>query len=70
MEDCTFETFDEVIDRIAESRPAIVGISIMVTMSRNAFNLLKELQERLPATLFVAGGPLTDRQSGDVCRKI
>ena len=30
----------------------------MVTMSRNAFDLLKELQERLPETLFVAGGPL------------
>jgi anaerobic magnesium-protoporphyrin IX monomethyl ester cyclase len=30
----------------------------MVTMSRNAFDLLKELQERLPGTLFVAGGPL------------
>ena len=37
VEDCTFATFDEVIDRIAGSRPAIVGISIMVTMSRNAF---------------------------------
>jgi anaerobic magnesium-protoporphyrin IX monomethyl ester cyclase len=58
VEDCTFETFDEVIDRIAKSRPAIIGISIMVTMSRNAFDLLKELQERLPGTLFVAGGPL------------
>ena len=58
VEDCTFETFDEVIDRVAESRPAIIGISIMVTMSRNAFALLKELQGRLPGTLFVAGGPL------------
>ena len=58
VEDCTFETFDEVVNRIAESRPAIIGISIMVTMSRNAFDLLKELQERLPGTLFVAGGPL------------
>ena len=58
VEDCTFETFDEVIDRIAKSRPAIIGISIMVTMSRNAFDLLRELRERLPGTLFVAGGPL------------
>ena len=58
VEDCTFETFDEVIDRIAASRPAIIGISIMVTMSRNAFDLLRELRERLPGTLFVAGGPL------------
>src|SRR5665647_532698 len=58
VEDCTFETFDEVIDRIAKSHPAIIGISIMVTMSRNAFDLLRELRERLPGTLFVAGGPL------------
>jgi anaerobic magnesium-protoporphyrin IX monomethyl ester cyclase len=56
--DCTFETFEEVIDRVAESRPAIIGISIMVTMSRNAFELLRELRQRLPETLFVAGGPL------------
>jgi len=58
VEDCTFATFDEIIGRIAGSRPAIVGISIMVTMSRNAFELLRELRERLPETLFVAGGPL------------
>ena len=30
----------------------------MVTMSRNAFDLLAALRERLPATLFVAAGPL------------
>jgi len=58
IEDCTFATFDEIIGRIAGSRPAIVGISIMVTMSRNAFELLRELRNRLPETLFVAGGPL------------
>ncbi len=56
--DCTFETFDEVIDRIAASRPTIIGISVMVTMSRNAFDLLGELRKRLPGTLFIAGGPL------------
>lgn len=56
--DCTFEDPDEVIDRIAESRPAIIGISIMVTMSRNAFEMVGKLRERLPDTLFVAGGPL------------
>ena len=58
VEDCTFETVDAVIDRIAASRPAIIGISIMVTMSRNASDLLRKLRERLPGTLFVAGGPL------------
>jgi anaerobic magnesium-protoporphyrin IX monomethyl ester cyclase len=56
--DCTFETFEQAIDLIAVSRPAIVGFSIMVTMSRNAFEMLKELRKRLPNTLFIAGGPL------------
>jgi anaerobic magnesium-protoporphyrin IX monomethyl ester cyclase len=56
--DCTFATFADVIDQITESRPAIIGITIMVTMSRNAFDLLGELRKRLPETLFVAGGPL------------
>jgi anaerobic magnesium-protoporphyrin IX monomethyl ester cyclase len=58
IEDCTFENFEEVLDRIEKSRPAIIGISIMVTMSRNAFDLLAHLWERLTGTLFVAGGPL------------
>lgn len=58
VEDCTFRTFEEAVDRMVSSRPAIIGISIMVTMSRNAFDLLRELRERLPGTLFVAGGPL------------
>ena len=67
--DCTFEVFDEVIDRIAEFRPAIVGISIMVTMSRNAFELLEELRERLPGTLFLAGGPLPTVNPGMFAEK-
>jgi anaerobic magnesium-protoporphyrin IX monomethyl ester cyclase len=58
VEDCTFEDFEEVLDRIETSRPAIIGISIMVTMSRNAFDLLAYLRKRLTKTLFVAGGPL------------
>jgi anaerobic magnesium-protoporphyrin IX monomethyl ester cyclase len=58
VHDCTFRTFSEVMEQIAESRPAIVGLSIMVTMSRNAFDLLLGLRERLPCSLFVAGGPL------------
>jgi anaerobic magnesium-protoporphyrin IX monomethyl ester cyclase len=58
LEDCTFKEFDDVIERVAGSSPAIIGISIMVTLSRNAFDLLRELRKRLPGTLFVAGGPL------------
>src|SRR5665647_774047 len=52
VEDCTFTGFDAVVGRIAASRPAIVGISVMVTMSRNAFELLSHLRGQLPDTLF------------------
>jgi anaerobic magnesium-protoporphyrin IX monomethyl ester cyclase len=58
LADCTFESFEGAIDRIADSRPAIVGFSVMVTLSRNAFEMLGELRKRLPGTLFIAGGPL------------
>lgn len=56
--DCTFERFEAVVERIAAARPGIVGISIMVTLSRNAFALLDALHERLPRAVFIAGGPL------------
>lgn len=56
--DCTFNTFDEVVDRIVALEPAIIGISIMISTSRNAFKLAKILRGHLPETLFTAGGPL------------
>ena len=56
--DCTFQNFDDVIARISEFRPAIIGISVMITMSRNAFDLMRELRKWLPGSLFIAGGPL------------
>ena len=56
--DCTFETFDRVLDRIEGLQPAVIGMSVMVTMSRSAFDLTRELRKRLPGSLFVAGGPL------------
>ncbi|ACL16938.1 B12-binding domain-containing radical SAM protein [Methanosphaerula palustris] len=56
--DCTFMTVPDALNRIIALKPAIVGISIMVTMSANALMLLRSLRARLPATLFTAGGPL------------
>lgn len=56
--DCTFESFDGAVDAVAGAQPGVVSISVMVTMSRNAFDLLSALRKRLPGTLFVAGGPL------------
>lgn len=67
--DCTFETFDSAVDAVAGAQPAVVGISVMVTMSRNAFELLAALRERLPDTLFVAGGPLPTVQPGMFARR-
>ncbi|MDD1676510.1 MAG: B12-binding domain-containing radical SAM protein, partial [Methanomicrobiales archaeon] len=57
IHDGTFDTFDRMVDAIVAQQPSIVAVSIMVTMSRNAFALLDALRPRLPETLFVAGGP-------------
>lgn len=56
--DCTFEEYDAVVDRVERAEPAIVGVSVMVTMSRNAFDILRSLREPLPEAVFIAGGPL------------
>ena len=64
--DCTFKTFDEVIEQIETQNPAVIGVSIMVTMSRRAFDLATELRKRLPETLLVAECP-PNRLSRDVC---
>jgi anaerobic magnesium-protoporphyrin IX monomethyl ester cyclase len=57
IHDCTFQTFDSAVAQVASGAPAIIGIYIAVTMSRNALSLLAALRSLLPETLFVAGGP-------------
>lgn len=56
--DCTFEGFEEVLETLTLLRPAIIGISIMISNSRNAFALAEALRARLPNTFILAGGPL------------
>jgi anaerobic magnesium-protoporphyrin IX monomethyl ester cyclase len=56
--DCTFLTFDQAIEQIEAARPSILGVYVMVTQTRNAFDLISILRSRLPDTLFIAGGPL------------
>ena len=56
--DCTFSTFDEAVETIVLMNPAIIGISIMISFSRSAFQLLEALKYKLPESLFVCGGPL------------
>lgn len=56
--DCTFKSFDEIVDAVTAQNPFIVGIYVMTTLSRNADRLLNSLKERLPDAIFTAGGPL------------
>lgn len=56
--DCTFETLASSVARIIALKPAIVGISIMVSLSRNALEIARQVRAALPDTLLVAGGPL------------
>ena len=56
--DGTFASFDELVDDVVAWRPAIVGISAMVSLTGNALRVAGALRERLPDGLLVAGGPL------------
>jgi anaerobic magnesium-protoporphyrin IX monomethyl ester cyclase len=56
--DGTFSWFERLVADVVSCRPAIVGISAMVSLTGNAVRLAAALRERLPDTLLVAGGPL------------
>jgi anaerobic magnesium-protoporphyrin IX monomethyl ester cyclase len=56
--DCTFETPASAVAKIVSLNPAIVGFSVMVSLSRNAFDIALQLQSALPGALLIAGGPL------------
>jgi anaerobic magnesium-protoporphyrin IX monomethyl ester cyclase len=56
--DGTFSSFDRLLADIVASRPAIVGISSMVSLTGNTLRLAAAVRERLPDALLVAGGPL------------
>jgi anaerobic magnesium-protoporphyrin IX monomethyl ester cyclase len=56
--DCTFTTFEQAIEKITAGKPAVLGISVMITLSAHASRMVKALRSRLPETLFVCGGPL------------
>jgi anaerobic magnesium-protoporphyrin IX monomethyl ester cyclase len=56
--DGTFTSFDRLVKDIVACRPAIVGISVMVSLTGNAARIASAVRERLPEALLVAGGPL------------
>lgn len=56
--DCTFEKYDDIINRILAQNPGIIGIYTMITLSKNTFRMIKSLRKKLPQSLFISGGPL------------
>ncbi|MDA3895936.1 MAG: radical SAM protein [Desulfobacteraceae bacterium] len=62
--DCTFEHREDVISKIRNARPRIVGIYAMLSMSENAMLLATDIRKVLPETLLVCGGPLPTLKPG------
>lgn len=56
--DCTFSSFDEIIDSLAAYAPEIVGIHSMITTSKAAFRIAQFVRDQIKGCLLVAGGPL------------
>ncbi len=55
--DCTFERFEDVVKKVINLNPKIIGFYTMVSLSKNTYDLLKEFKIKLPNTLFICGGP-------------
>jgi len=62
--DCTFELRENVMSKIVNSRPRIVGVYAMLSMSENAMMLARQIRKMLPETLLVSGGPLPTLKPG------
>jgi anaerobic magnesium-protoporphyrin IX monomethyl ester cyclase len=56
--DGTFTSVDALGEAIVAYRPAIVGVSVMVTLTGNALRVAEAVRRDLPDSLLVAGGPL------------
>ena len=56
--DCTFQTFNKVVEKLLAYQPDIVGISSMILLNRSTFRFAEILRQYLPDTLLVAGGPM------------
>jgi len=56
--DCTFGTFEQLGRELSAYGPGIVGISSMVSLTRNTLRIAEMARASLPGSLLVAGGPL------------
>ena len=62
--DCTFERRATAVSTIIGSRPRIIGIYAMLSMSENAMMLAQQIRKKLPEALLVCGGPLPTLKPG------
>jgi len=56
--DCTFGAFERLQADLESFEPDIVGISSMVSLTRNTMRIAEMVREALPHSLLVAGGPM------------
>ena len=56
--DCTFSTLERLQSDLESFEPDIVGISSMVSLTRNTMRIAGMVREALPHSLLVAGGPM------------
>src|ERR1700690_2837597 len=56
--DCTFSTFEQLRNDLGRYEPDIVGISSMVSLTRNTFRVAEMVRSELPHSLLAVGGPL------------
>ena len=56
--DCTFATFEQLREDLTAYEPDVVGVSAMVSLTRNTLRVAEMVRARLPNALLVAGGPL------------
>ena len=56
--DCTFRTFGRLRAELRSFAPDLVGVSSMVSHTRNTFRIARMVRAELPHALLVAGGPL------------
>lgn len=56
--DCTFESFENILEKVREYNPEIIGIYSMVTLKNNAIKFAKRFKVDNSGILLAAGGPL------------
>jgi anaerobic magnesium-protoporphyrin IX monomethyl ester cyclase len=56
--DCTFGTFEQLHADLTAYGPDIVGISSMVSLTRNTMRIAEMVRQALPHSLLAAGGPM------------